>query len=33
MWLEAAGISQFQGFLFSWPKLNGVSSVSWPELK
>lgn len=33
MWLEAAGVSQFQGFLFSWPKVNGVSSVTWPELK
>lgn len=33
MWLEAAGVSQFQGYLFSLPKLNGVSSVAWPELK
>ena len=33
MWLEAAGISQFQGYLFSTPKLNGIAAVAWPELK
>ncbi|NEG82404.1 diguanylate phosphodiesterase [Pantoea agglomerans] len=32
MWLEAAGVTQFQGFLFSKPVLNGVSAVAWPEL-
>ncbi|EJL84668.1 diguanylate phosphodiesterase [Pantoea sp. GM01] len=33
MWLEAAGISQFQGFLFAHPLLNGFPSVAWPEIK
>ncbi|MER2045813.1 MAG: diguanylate phosphodiesterase [Pantoea agglomerans] len=32
MWLEAAGVTQFQGFLFSTPELNGVAAVAWPEL-
>ncbi|MGK9433969.1 diguanylate phosphodiesterase [Pantoea agglomerans] len=32
MWLEAAGVTQFQGFLFSKPVLNGVAAVAWPEL-
>lgn len=32
MWLEAAGVTQFQGFLFSKPELNGVAAVAWPEL-
>jgi len=32
MWLEAAGVTQFQGFLFSKPQLNGVAAVAWPEL-
>ena len=32
MWLEAAGVTQFQGFLFSAPELNGVAAVAWPEL-
>jgi len=32
MWLEAAGVSQFQGFLFAKPKLNGIAAVAWPEL-
>lgn len=33
MWLEAAGISKFQGFLFAEPKLNAVPAISWPELR
>ncbi|MBD8250340.1 diguanylate phosphodiesterase [Pantoea agglomerans] len=32
MWLEAAGVTQFQGFLFSKPVINGVAAVAWPEL-
>jgi len=32
MWLEAAGVTQFQGFLFSRPELNGIAAVAWPEL-
>lgn len=31
MWLESAGISQFQGHLFARPMLGGVSAVAWPE--
>ncbi|WP_130834159.1 diguanylate phosphodiesterase [[Erwinia] mediterraneensis] len=30
-WLQAAGIRLFQGFLFARPKLNGVSSIAWPQ--
>jgi len=33
MWLESAGISQFQGFLFARPALNSVPAVAWPEQK
>ncbi|WP_312241313.1 diguanylate phosphodiesterase [Pantoea sp.] len=33
MWLEAAGICNFQGSLFAKPKLNGIPAVAWPELK
>ncbi|WP_343551384.1 diguanylate phosphodiesterase [Pantoea sp.] len=33
MWLEAAGISQFQGYLFAHPLLNGFPAVAWPEIK
>ena len=33
MWLEAAGISKFQGFLFARPQLNGVPAVAWPEIR
>lgn len=33
MWLEAAGIFNFQGSLFAQPKLNGIPVVAWPELK
>jgi EAL domain-containing protein (putative c-di-GMP-specific phosphodiesterase class I) len=32
MWLESAGISHFQGFLFATPKLEAVPAVAWPEL-
>ncbi|WP_336220378.1 diguanylate phosphodiesterase [Citrobacter amalonaticus] len=31
MWLESAGISQFQGHLFASPRLEGVSPICWPE--
>lgn len=31
MWLEAAGIYNFQGNLFAAPKLNGIPAVAWPE--
>lgn len=31
MWLESAGIYQFQGFLFARPKLNGVPAIAWPD--
>lgn len=31
MWLEAAGISHFQGFLFAKPLINGLPAVAWPE--
>lgn len=30
-WLDAVGIRYFQGFLFSRPKLNGVTTVRWPD--
>ncbi|MEW7315016.1 diguanylate phosphodiesterase [Buttiauxella gaviniae] len=33
MWLESAGISQFQGHLFAIPCLSGISAVAWPEKK
>ncbi|WP_342325133.1 diguanylate phosphodiesterase [Kosakonia sp. BYX6] len=33
MWLESAGISQFQGFLFARPDLGGIPAVAWPEKK
>ncbi|OON41444.1 diguanylate phosphodiesterase [Izhakiella australiensis] len=33
MWLEAAGISTFQGFLFAEPVLNGIPPVAWPDNK
>lgn len=33
MWLEAAGISQFQGYLFARPQLNGFPAIAWPEIK
>lgn len=29
-WLRAAGINDFQGFLFAKPMLNGVAAVNWP---
>jgi EAL domain-containing protein (putative c-di-GMP-specific phosphodiesterase class I) len=31
MWLESAGVSQFQGYLFAKPHLAGIPVVSWPE--
>lgn len=31
MWLESAGISQFQGYLFARPDLGGIPAVCWPE--
>ncbi|WP_312393764.1 diguanylate phosphodiesterase [Mixta calida] len=31
MWLEAAGVYNFQGPLFAKPKLNGIAAVAWPE--
>ncbi|WP_039056709.1 diguanylate phosphodiesterase [Enterobacter sp. Bisph1] len=31
MWLESAGISQFQGYLFARPDLQGIPPVAWPE--
>lgn len=33
MWLEAAGLSQFQGYLFARPQFNGFPAISWPEIK
>ena len=33
MWLEAAGINQFQGYLFARPALNGFPSIAWPEIR
>ncbi|ORM68285.1 diguanylate phosphodiesterase [Pantoea rwandensis] len=33
MWLEAAGVSQFQGYLFARPQLNGLPAIAWPEIK
>ncbi len=33
MWLEAAGISQFQGYLFARPQVSGFPAVAWPEIK
>ncbi|WP_310607448.1 diguanylate phosphodiesterase [Buttiauxella brennerae] len=33
MWLESAGITQFQGNLFAIACMNGISQVAWPERK
>ncbi|ENF6038168.1 diguanylate phosphodiesterase [Citrobacter amalonaticus] len=33
MWLESAGISQFQGHLFAAPCFCGIPPVAWPEKK
>jgi len=33
MWLDAAGICNFQGELFATPRLNGAPVVAWPEVK
>ncbi|MGR7750973.1 diguanylate phosphodiesterase [Klebsiella aerogenes] len=30
MWLEAAGISHFQGNLFASPRLGGLPAIAWP---
>jgi len=31
MWLESAGVSQFQGHLFARPQLAGIPAIAWPE--
>lgn len=31
MWLESAGIIQFQGNLFASPVMGGVPAIAWPE--
>ncbi|MGB9097909.1 diguanylate phosphodiesterase [Erwinia sp.] len=31
MWLESAGISLYQGFLFARPKLEAIPAIAWPE--
>ncbi|MEZ6876702.1 diguanylate phosphodiesterase [Enterobacter sp. KBR-315C3_2022] len=31
MWLESAGISQFQGNLFASPRLGAIPAIAWPE--
>lgn len=33
MWLESAGISEFQGHLFASPRLGGIPPIAWPEKK
>jgi blue light- and temperature-responsive anti-repressor len=33
MWLESAGISQFQGQLFAAPCFSGIPAIAWPEKK
>lgn len=33
MWLESAGISQFQGNLFASPRLGSIPAIAWPEKK
>ena len=33
MWLESAGISQFQGHLFASPRHGGIPAIAWPEKK
>ena len=33
MWLESAGISQFQGNLFAEAEIGTIPSVRWPEMK
>lgn len=32
MWLESAGVSLYQGFLFAHPELEAIPAVAWPEL-
>jgi len=31
MWLESAGISQFQGYLFAPPASGAIPAIAWPE--
>lgn len=33
MWLESAGITEFQGHLFASPRFHGIPAVAWPEKK
>lgn len=33
MWLESAGVYQFQGHLFARPCLAGIPAITWPEKK
>jgi len=33
MWLESAGISEFQGHLFASPRLGAIPAIAWPEKK
>jgi len=33
MWLESAGISQFQGHLFASPRMGGIPAIAWPDKK
>ncbi|MCI1899233.1 MAG: diguanylate phosphodiesterase [Enterobacter sp.] len=33
MWLEAAGICEFQGHLFASPRLGGIPQIAWPDKK
>lgn len=33
MWLESAGITEFQGHLFASPCFHGIPAVAWPEKK
>ncbi|MFJ5431677.1 diguanylate phosphodiesterase [Pectobacterium actinidiae] len=33
MWLESAGISLFQGYLFAKPEIGRIPAIAWPEKK
>ncbi|KHS94459.1 diguanylate phosphodiesterase [Pectobacterium brasiliense] len=33
MWLESAGVSLFQGYLFAKPEIGTIPAVAWPEKK
>ncbi|MCY9847216.1 diguanylate phosphodiesterase [Pectobacterium jejuense] len=33
MWLESAGISLFQGYLFAKPEIGTIPAIAWPEKK